>query len=551
MLRPRRGASKAQPVDEAVHGTAATSATPEPQRGGDAPSPALLDGGKAIGAALYVPAGASRRQRKAAARGAQRVETDQRRALMDRRRAEMAALSAEAKAAAYLPKRGEAGPAALRSVRPLKLQPHRATSEVLAGAYPFLAEAGLGSQGVLVGHDSWSGAAFCFDPWVLYEHGVLTNPNVLLAGIIGRGKSSLAKSLAARSIAFGRKVYVPGDPKGEWTVVSKAVGGAAIELGGGLAARLNPLDEGPRPATMSDGEWTVETRVRRRSLLGALAEAALGRPLQAVEHTALDAALDTAVRENTVPILPHVVGALFAPSDGVAGSSVAQLGADSREVGHALARTVTGDLGGLFDGPSTVRFDPSLAMVSLDLSRISGSDNLIGMVMTCASSWMEAALADPNAGQRWVIYDEAWRLLAQPALLARMQSQWKLSRALGIANLMVIHRLSDLDAVGDAGSEARGLALGLLADCSTKIIYAQESGEATKTGTSLGLSSTEVAQLPDLVRGEGLWRLGERAFVITHVMTPGELACFDTNQRMIGDPRQFPGSGAEFSGTEG
>ncbi len=98
--------------------------------------------------------------------------------------------------------------------------------------------------------------------------------------------------------------------------------------------------------------------------------------------------------------------------------------------------------------------------------------------------------------------------------------------------MIVIHRLSDLDAVGDAGSEARGLPLGLLADCSTKITYAQEPGEATETGTSLGLSSTEVAQFPELVRGEGLWRLGERAFVVTHVMTPGELACFATCQRM-------------------
>ncbi|WP_276973965.1 hypothetical protein, partial [Ferrimicrobium acidiphilum] len=269
-------------------------------------------------------------------------------------------------------------------------------------------------------------------------------------------------------------------------------------------------------------------------LVGALTESALGRELAAVEHSALDAALETAVRENSVPILPHVVQALFDPRSAVPGSSLEQLARDGREVGHALTRVVSGDLAGLFDGPSTVRFDPSLPMISLDLSRISGSDSLISMVMTCASSWMEAALTDPNARQRWVIYDEAWRLLAQPALLARMQSQWKLSRALGIANMMVIHRLSDLDAVGDAGSEARGLALGLLADCSTKIIYAQESGEATKTGTSLGLSTTEVAQLPDLERGEGLWRLGERAFVVRHILTPTELACFDTNQRMIG-----------------
>ncbi|HEY2309142.1 MAG TPA: ATP-binding protein, partial [Streptosporangiaceae bacterium] len=83
-----------------------------------------------------------------------------------------------------------------------------------------------------------------------------------------------------------------------------------------------------------------------------------------------------------------------------------------------------------FDGPSTARFDPGLPMVALDLSRIQGSDPLIGLVMTCASAWMEAALADPGGGRRYVIYDEAWRLLRQPALLARMQSQWKLSRAL-------------------------------------------------------------------------------------------------------------------------
>jgi hypothetical protein len=104
--------------------------------------------------------------------------------------------------------------------------------------------------------------------------------------------------------------------------------------------------------------------------------------------------------------------------------------------------------------------------------------------------------------------------------------------ALGIANLMVIHRLSDLDAVGEANSEARNLALGLLADCSTKIIYAQESGESEKTAAALGLSSTEAKELPQLVQGEGLWRVRERAFVVRHLCTDGELELFDTNARM-------------------
>jgi hypothetical protein len=512
-----------------------------------------LDGGTSLGGALYSARDTTRRERRALLSETSIISTanvvaqreDAKRARRESRE--------ELAEAAYLPKRGERGEHALRSYRRLKVQPHKATSDVVAGAYPFLAESGLGPEGVLIGQDAWSGADFVYDPWVLYSSGVLTNPNCLLAGVVGRGKSTLAKAIATRSIAFGRKCYVPGDPKGEWSVVARSVGGQAIELGHS-SARLNPLDEGPRTGfvTNPDGTqtpltndaWADMVRQRRRELLRSITEAALGRSMTPVESTALSAALDEVVRANSVPTLPQVVTAVFDPSGDVIGSSRAQLLGDGREVGHALSRLVGGDLGGLFDGPSTVSFDPSLPMVSLDLSRIQGSDAKIGLVMACASSWMEAALADPSGGQRWVVYDEAWRVLKQPALLARMQSQFKLSRALGIANLMVIHRLSDLDAVGEANSQARNLALGLLADCSTKIIYAQESGEDQKTGAALGLSSTEIDQLSGLARGEGLWRIGERSFVVRHVCTPGELALFDTNQRMEIVSREFRNSEA-------
>jgi len=491
-------------------------------------------------APLYVAAGESRSQRRRRRRAARRIVTGVRSERAAQRKAALAG-EADARRSPVLPTGGEHGAAALRSYRPLRLPAHRATSQVLGGAYPFLAEAGLGSSGVFVGQDAWSGGGFCFDPWVLYADDVITNPNCLLAGVVGKGKSFLAKALATRSIAFGRRVYVPGDPKGEWSTVARAVGGAAIELGGGSPNRLNPLDEGPRPADLADAEWAPMVTSRRRALLGSLVESALARRMTAVEHTALDVALQTAVSRAEIPTLPAVVEALFAPSLSEAGSTVPELVLDGRQIGHALRRLVSGDLSGLFDGPSTVAFDPTLPMVSLDLSRIQGSDQLIAMVMSCASAWMEAALADPHGGQRWVVYDEAWRLLRQPALLARMQSQWKLSRGLGIANLLIIHRLSDLDAVGSADSEARALALGLLADCSTKIIYQQENSEAPRTAQVLGLSVTERDQLPELQRGEGLWRIGQRAFVVRHVATAGESELFDTNARMGPRPVQRVG----------
>ena len=529
-------------IDARLETGAAVEAAEPPAGEPDVARPYVPDA-RTISSPFFTPADADRASRRQALSRARDVERVARRAQVAARREQIRVERDERRQTSYLPRTGESGPAALRMYRRLRLQPHRATSEVLGSAYPFLAEAGLGTEGLFIGQDAWSGSSFCYDPWVLYRNGVLTNPNCLLAGVVGKGKSTLAKSLATRSIAFGRKVYVPGDPKGEWSVVAKAVGGQAIELGGTLATRLNPLDEGPRVAGLGDVEWRSTVGVRRRDLLRAMAESALGRSLLSVEATALFAALDAAVHANDVPILSQVVDAMFRPPREVDGSTVAQLVNDGRQVAHALNRLVRGDLAGLFDGPSTTRFDPALPMVSLDLSRIRGSDHLIALVMTCASAWMEAAVADPESGQRWVIYDEAWRLLRQASLLARMQSQWKLSRALGIANLMVIHRLSDLDAVGEANSEARNLALGLLADCSTKIIYAQESGEADKTAAALGLPSTEAKELPMLLQGEGLWRIRDRAFVVRHLCTAGELNLFDTNARMLGKADGFmPGS---------
>jgi hypothetical protein len=478
---------------------------------------------------LIQPAGeprAQRRARRASARELrQHDDTIRRTALDERRRADRI----ERDLAQLLPRSGDLGPATLRTYRRLRIPRHQDTSATLGAAYPFLAESGLGADGVIVGQDLYSGAAVVYDPWVLYARGVITAPNVVLAGIVGSGKSSLAKSLYTRSIAFGRRVYVPGDPKGEHTPVAEAVGGRAIRLGHGLGARLNPLDRGHRPSGLSDGEWLATVSARRRDLLGALAETVLARPLSPLEHTAVDAALESAVAAADVPVLPMVVDRILTPD----ADSDDRLVDDGRHVGHALRRLVAGDLQGLFDGPSTVEFDPTLPMISLDLSRVTENSALLSVLMTCASAWMESALLDPAGGQRWVVYDEAWRLMSHPALLRRMDAHWRLARHYGIANMLIFHKLSDLDTVGDQGTAARALATSLLANAETRIIYRQEADQLGITATLLGLTGTEQKLLPSLGTGQGLWRIKERSFVVQHQLHPSELELFDTTSRMV------------------
>ncbi|QYX76527.1 TraC family protein [Streptomyces akebiae] len=438
------------------------------------------------------------------------------------------------------PARGRPGPGSARGSR-LKLPQHRMTTATASGAYPFLAEGGLGAEGIYVGRDVHAEASFTFDPFSLYGRlEGFTNPNILLAGVIGQGKSALAKSFALRSIAHGYRVYVPCDPKGEWTPVASALGGTSIALGPGLPGKLNPLDAAPRPDNVPEADWAGEIRKRRLLLLGSLARTVLGRDLLPMEHTALDVALDAVVAQaatvHRTPLLGDIAATLNQPDqlDAAAGLMSGRLGEAARDLAHAMRRLVHGDLAGMFDAPSTVRFDPTSPMLTIDLSRLGGSgdDTALVLAMTCASAWMESALTDPHGGRRWIVYDEAWRLMRHPGLLQRMQSQWKLSRGLGIANLMVIHRLSDLLTAGDAGSQGRALAEGLLADCSTRIIYRQETDQLHAAAALLGLTSVETGAIARLNRGRGLWRVAGRSFIVQHQLHPHELALFDTDARM-------------------
>ncbi len=179
-----------------------------------------------------------------------------------------------------------------RAVLPIRVPAHRATTRNLQGLYPFVVDASLGSAGAYIGRQAGSDASFVHDPWQRYHAGVVTNPNMLLAGVIGRGKSALAKTLALRLTAFGVRVYVPGDPKGEWATIAHALGCAPILLGRGLPARINPLDPGHRPPGLTDPDWACEVRARRLGLLAALAETTLERRLTPVERSALVLALD-------------------------------------------------------------------------------------------------------------------------------------------------------------------------------------------------------------------------------------------------------------------
>jgi hypothetical protein len=234
------------------------------------------------------------------------------------------------------------------------------------------------------------------------------------------------------------------------------------------------------------------------------------------------------------PTLGHVVGALLEPQPDLAASirtDTTGLAADGRSPALALRRLVEGDLAGMFDGPNStdVRFDAPV--VVLDLSAVFASPAL-ALVMTCAAAWLQAVLSDADGVKRFVIVDEAWAVLHDLATARWLQATFKLSRALGVANVAVVHRLSDLTAAGADGSAQPRLAEGLLADTETRVVFGQPASELEATGRLLQLSSAERDLLAKLPRGVALWKVANRTFLVEHFVGPGERRLVDTDAAM-------------------
>jgi len=419
---------------------------------------------------------------------------------------------------------------------------HQVTTRNLGAAYPFIAEAGLGRRGVVIG-DDLLGGSFVFDPFELYAAGVVSNPNMVVFGQIGRGKSAFVKTFLWRQAVFGRRAWVV-DPKGEYGDLADAWGVRPVALRPGGAIRLNPLD--PGPDTDEDGRASPDASGRRRmELLSSLASACLGRGLLPRERAALGAALVEATRATEVPTVPVVVEALLTPTADAARSLRTEqrdLLEDGRDVALELRRLVHGDLLGMFDGPTTAGLDLSSPLVVLDLSALYSSAAL-GVLMACATAWLQAALArtavgaggagsSPGRGRFFLVVDEAWAILSNLGVARWLQSSWKLSRAFGVSNVAVLHRVSDLRSVGASDSEQVALAQGLLSDSETRVVYAQSPGELEAAAELLSLSATEADLLPQLRRGIALWKVGQRSFLVQHRLSATERFIVDTDAAM-------------------
>jgi len=422
-------------------------------------------------------------------------------------------------------------------VRPGERGGHIASTAHVQAVYPFVAQGGLGRAGVLVGRDVYGSGPFALDPWHLYSLGLLHDANMLVLGLKDHGKSSLLKTWCFRQRVFGRRIEV-FERKGEYRKVIEAMGGVTLTLKPGV--HLNPLERVGSPEA-------------RESLLQAVTATMLGRELTPAEELGLSVALEVADQAHSERevVIPDLVEELRDPSRALTDElniSEHDAGMELRECMYALRNLSRGPVRDMFDAPTDAGREVwDNEAVAIDISQIGRyakgreENRALAIALICSTAFLDARREERHEHARRTggevdktvrINDEAWRVLAVPGSAEYYTAGLKLARDTGVQYGLGLHRLSDLSAVGDAGSRVQRLAEGLASECAIRVVYRVAESEADVTGHAFELSSTERKLITKLPAYQALWRLGERSFRVAHLLAAEEWELVQTDEAM-------------------
>lgn len=435
----------------------------------------------------------------------------------------------------------------------LRLPFHRGTTDQVSSIYPFQVDDGLGVRGICMGLNTLSGSGWYFDPFALYADRVITNPNMIVLGEVGSGKSSFVKTLMARNVGLlGQRVAVPGghrwvgrqvfavDPKQEYRALAEALGIPILRLYPGGINRINPLAAGREGA-----ETRTELLTRRIQLMVALLSSIKGRRLNETENAVLGWALETLTEREgeTSSTLADLAAELAEPTEPTVRRARRELGElreEARSVWLDVDRLVNRDLAGMFDGDRSLNdyWEESGKGLILDVSVVLKDKRVLSLVMLAAISALQAVYAvgddvdERSVPRRLSVIDEGWAVLGDEDAARFFQESIKLSRKWGVANILVMHNVTNAGSQADRGTAASQIAEGLVADCEVKVIFRTHPKVLEQTAATFGLTTEEGAALAVLPQGRALWKFAGLSAFVDHFRSDFETRFTNTDSRM-------------------
>lgn len=413
----------------------------------------------------------------------------------------------------------------------------RTTTNNACGLYPAVGAAGMDPRGVIIGREAYSGKAYIYDPFILYDPSARTrlpSGHVLVLGKSGHGKSALEKTYVLRQLRFRDRSFCVLDAQGEdgtgeWDAIARELEITPIRLVYGGAAdgvRINPLD------SRIPEEHQFKVLVSMMEILGG---SLTSRTKFAVAEAHKRAVSEAASAGRPV-VLSDVLDALTAPQQALLGQQTVtpeELVEWGQPAALALDELCSPgrELAGLFDGPTTAGIDLSARLIVFDLTRLPREGAAMPLLMAVIGPWVRFGWIKPgDTIKRTLIVEEAWHILSHRPVARLFEELVRYGRRLGLSFWGILHHLADL-VLEDAPEAAAILKL-----TATRVVYHLDREEAEITADYLGLTAWARKALPDganvCAPGRAIWQVGARINLVEHIRTAAEIRLTDTNRRM-------------------
>lgn len=317
----------------------------------------------------------------------------------------------------------------------------------------------------------------------------LPNPNTLVLGTPGRGKSFSVKMMIIQVFFKLIDEMIIADPEGEYGPLVRMLKGIVIKLSQSGKNYINPLDINP------DCDWEADPISDKSQLMMSIYEQILGPGKGEPNDKSI---IDRVVRKiyakfveskdiKDLPILEDFYNELSN-----------QPGDRAQFLKEALEVYVHGGLN-FFNHRTNV--DMNNRIICFDIKELGDQLKSLGMLIVQETVWNRVAINRSNKIYTWYVCDEFHLLLKDPQTALYSKEIWKRFRKWGGIPVAITQNVSDLL----ESSQAQSIFYN--SDCF--ILLGQASGDADRLAEALKLSDEQYKCILTRNKGEGLLIFGD------------------------------------------
>ena len=339
---------------------------------------------------------------------------------------------------------------------------------------------------------------------IMVDRKKLKNPNGLILGTPGSGKSFSAKREIANAFLVTDDDVIVCDPEAEYTALVQKFEGQVIKISPSSTQYINPMDIN---ANYSEEDNPIALKA---DFILSLCELIVGgkEGLQPIEKTVIDRCVRLVYREMALgletaktPLLQDLYEELLRQPE-----------PEARRVATALELYCTGSLN-LFNHPTNV--DLNSRVVCIVLKGL--GENLRKIAMHTTNEFVTAAVNANHAEgvATWCYFDEFHILLRDPLTASYFVAVWKMLRKKGCVPSALTQNVKDLLASREIEN--------ILDNTDFMVLLSQAQSDRAILAKQLGISEHQLSYITHSNSGEGLLFYGNVTIPFVDRFPRGEI----------------------------